>query len=83
MRMMSRFRPTRRNFLKAAGVAAGTTLLSPRDLMGVSTTDGRGGATASDPPADYTPSIAAAEFLLCPSRRDFASTTRMCGQGLT
>src|ERR1019366_705576 len=45
-RIMSRFHPSRRNFLRAAGAVAGTTLLSPPSLLGQSVMAGENGAAS-------------------------------------
>src|SRR5271157_5843589 len=72
---MPRFHPSRRNFLKAAGVAAGAALLSPPDLL---TQSPVAVAPPSGGPADYTLTIATKPIELAPNR--IVSVTTYNGQ---
>jgi FtsP/CotA-like multicopper oxidase with cupredoxin domain len=72
---MSRLRLSRRGFLKAAGAAAGATLLSPQGLLAqspVATT------SSGDAKADYTLTIATKPIELAPNR--IVSVTTYNGQ---
>src|ERR1017187_2187778 len=70
---------SRRNFLKAAGTAAGTALLSPPGLLSESTMTGENGAALpSEAPADYTLVIATKPIELAPNR--IISVTTYIGQ---
>ncbi len=72
---MSRFRLSRRNFLKATGTAAGAVLLSPPDLLSQSPV---AVASLNDVPADYTLTIATKPIELAPNR--IVSVTTYNGQ---
>src|SRR5271166_2866227 len=74
-RTMPRFHPSRRNFLKAAGAAAGAALLSPPDLL---TQSPVAVAPPSGGPADYTLTIATKPIELAPNR--IVSVTTYNGQ---
>src|SRR6478672_3169654 len=66
---MPAFHPSRRTFLRAAGAAAGTGLVSPIDLWSQSLGEG---------PADYTLTIATTPIELAPNR--IVSVTTYNGQ---
>ena len=75
---MTYYRTSRRDFLKAAGTAAGATLLSPR-MFGQSARVGEtGAAPQSEGPADYTIVIATTPIELAPNR--IISVTNYNGQ---
>src|ERR1039458_6235838 len=79
MRIMSRVNPSRRNFLKAAGVAAGATLLSPPSLLSQSARASENWAPSpSERLADYTLTIATKPIELAPNR--IVSVTTYNGQ---
>ena len=79
MRIMSRVHPSRRNFLKAAGAAAGATLLSPPSLLSQSARAGENWASSpSERLADYTLTIATKPIELAPNR--IVSVTTYNGQ---
>ena len=66
---MSPFHSTRRTFLKAAGAAAGATLLAPSALLGGSMTPGQNRtALQNEGTADYSLTIATTPIELAPNR---------------
>jgi len=76
---MSRFHSTRRTFLKAAGAAAGATLLSPPGLLSGPMASGAGATTPqNEGPADTTLTIATTPIELAPNR--IISVTTYNGQ---
>src|ERR1019366_4983641 len=69
MRTMPHLHLSRRNFLKAAGTAAGTALLLPPGLLSQSAMTGENGASLpSEAPANYTLVIAIKPIELAPNR---------------
>ncbi len=72
---MSRFRLSRRNFLKTTGAAAGAVMLSPPDLL---TQSPVAVASLNEVPADYTLTIATKPIELAPNR--IVSVTTYNGQ---
>ena len=72
---MSRFRLSRRNFLKTTGAAAGAVMLSPPDLL---TQSPVAVASPNEGPADYTLTIATKPIELAPNR--IISVTTYNGQ---
>jgi FtsP/CotA-like multicopper oxidase with cupredoxin domain len=76
---MSRLHPTRRTFLKAAGVTAGASLLSPRGLLQRPMATGVSAATPQvEGPADYALTIATKPIELAANR--IISVTTYNGQ---
>jgi FtsP/CotA-like multicopper oxidase with cupredoxin domain len=76
---MSSFRLTRRSFMRLAGAATGTTLLSaPEFLTRSARTHGQQALAPTDPPADYTLTIATKPIELAPNR--IVSVTTYNGQ---
>lgn len=76
---MSRFHLSRRNFLRAAGTAAGATLLSPQCPLSQSAMASRNAVDSrSEGPADYTLTIAIKPIELAPNR--IISVTTYNGQ---
>src|ERR1035438_8577389 len=73
--IMSRSRPSRRNFLKAAGTVTAAALLSPADLLAQGPV---AVASPNDGPADYTLTIATKPIELAPKR--IVSVTTYNGQ---
>src|SRR5271155_3777361 len=77
--MMRHLSPTRRDFLRTAGTAAGAALLSPARLLRGSVLAGEnGGAGQSDGPAGYMLTIAVTPVELAPNR--IVSVTTYNGQ---
>src|SRR5664279_2480801 len=74
-RIMSRSRPSRRTFLKAAGTVTAAALLSPADLLAQGPV---AIASPDDGPADYTLTIATKPIELAPKR--IVSVTTYNGQ---